>query len=64
MDELKPDSKAYKLPYDPQGSGMEHDSVFREVAPGSATSGNLKHKWSISGDHNSSEEPPTGLKGD
>ena len=50
--------------YDPQGSGMEHDSFFAEVAPGVANSGNLAHKWEISGDHSNSSEPPSDLKGD
>ena len=52
------------LHYDPQGSGMDHDSYFAEVAPGIANSGNLKYKFSIPGDHSNGEEPPTGMKGD
>jgi hypothetical protein len=52
------------LGYDPQGSGMEQDPYFAEVAPGVANSGNLAHKWGAEGDHTYCEAPPTGLKGD
>ena len=52
------------LGYDPQGSGMDHDSFFREVCPGVADSGTLKHKWDVEGDHWAPEEPPSDLKGD
>lgn len=50
--------------YDPQGSGMEHDAFFASVAPGTANSGNMAHKYGAEGDHSIGEVPPTGLKGD
>jgi hypothetical protein len=61
---MDPASKAKGPTYDPQGSGEGHDPLFASLAPGVANSGNLKHKWSVSGDHTDSSEPPTGLKGD
>lgn len=65
MSDLKPQSKGpIDLRYDPQGSGEDHDSVFREVAPGVANSGNLKHKWGADGEHVRLSAPPNGLKGD
>ena len=51
--------------YDPQGDGIgSKDEVFSRVAPGIANSGNLAHKWDVSGNHSNGIEPPTGLKGD
>lgn len=67
MEELKPASKGtpdVDLRYDPQGSGMDHSAVFRSVAPGAATSGNLKHKWGSPEDHTRLSAPPSGLKGE
>lgn len=64
MDELKPASLAKGPTYDPQGSGMDHDSVFKQVAPGSAASGNLKYKWNVPNNHTGCETPPSNLKGD
>ena len=51
--------------YTPQGDGIgSKDEVFSRVAPGIANSGNLAHKWDVSGNHSNGIEPPTGLKGD
>jgi hypothetical protein len=52
------------LGYDPQGSGMDHDPFFAEVAPGVATSGNMKFKWTVPGNHLNPVEPPSDLRGD
>jgi hypothetical protein len=43
---------------------MKFDSVFKEVAPGVATSGILAHKWGPSSDHVQLSEPPSNLEGD
>lgn len=64
MEELKPASRAKGPTYDPTSMTMSQDSVFAEVAPGSANSGNLAHKWGASTDHTDKKAPPTGLKGD
>ena len=64
MDKLKPASKGMGPTYDPQSETMHHDSVFKEVAPAAANSGNLAHQWYPDGDHSCSEAPPTGLRGD
>jgi hypothetical protein len=64
MSELKPANKGMGPTYDPQGSGMDHDSIFREVATGPATSGNLKYKWGGPTAHTKLSAPPTGLKGE
>jgi len=60
----EPAASAIDLGYDPQGSGMDHDPFFAEVAPGVAGSGNLAHKWDVPGDHSNSGEPPSNLKGE
>jgi hypothetical protein len=52
------------LHYDPQGSGMEHDPFFAEVAPGVAGSGNMKFKWAVPGNHSNGEEPRSNMKGE
>ena len=52
------------LGYDPQAMEMEHDSVFAELVPGVANSGNMAYKYGAEGDHSVMEVPPTGLKGD
>lgn len=57
-------SNSADLGYDPQGSGMDHDAFFAEVAPGVAHSGNMKYKWDVPGNHSNGIEPKTGLKGD
>lgn len=62
--ELEPSDLAKGVRYDPQGSGMDHDALFAELAPGVANSGNLAHKWYPEGDHTCLSAPPTGLKGD
>ena len=52
MKELKPSNKGpIDLGYDPMSMEMKHDSVFKEVAPSVANSGNLAHKWYPEGDH-------------
>jgi hypothetical protein len=62
---LEPHSQGEEnIGYDPQGTGMDHDSVFASFAPGVARSGSLAHKWGPEGDHTNVAEPPTGLKGD
>jgi hypothetical protein len=67
MSDLKPQSKGNPdadLRYDPQGSGMDHDAFFADVAPGVAGSGNMKFKWAVPGNHSNSSEPPSGTSGD
>ena len=54
--------KSTDAAYTPQGSGMEHDAKFAEYAPGVAHSGNLKHKWTVNGNHANGIEPPSGMK--
>jgi hypothetical protein len=48
--------------YDPQGSGQDHDRIFREIAPGAADSGNMKHKWGTPEGHTHLQQPPSGKK--
>lgn len=64
MAKLEPASRAKGPTYDPQGSGMDHDSLFRSLCPGVAGSGNLAHKWNVAGDHWAPQEPPANLRGD
>lgn len=65
MSDLKPASKGpIDLRYDPQANTMKFDSVFKEIAPGIATSGTLAHKWGPTSDHVVLSEPPENLKGD
>lgn len=65
MSDLKPASRGpIDLRYDPTSMEMKHDSVFKEVAPGIASSGNLAHKWYPEGDHTCLSQPPSNLKGD
>ena len=55
-----PEAKAANgvdLGYDPQATEMKHDSYFAEVAPGSANSGNLAHKYGAEGDHSVAVAP-------
>jgi hypothetical protein len=60
--QMSPAEKGTEETYDPQGSGLQHDSFFASVAPGVANSGNLAHKWSVEGDHSNGIEPPSGEK--
>lgn len=64
MKPLKPANKGTDDSYDPQGSGMSHDPLFAELCPGVANSGNLAHKWSVGNEHNDTDAPPTGMKGE
>lgn len=61
---MGPANKAKGVTYDPTAETMRHDSVFREVAPGIVTSGNLAYKFKVPGDHTTTGEHPNGLKGD
>lgn len=61
---MEPANKAKGPNYNPQSDTMSHDSVFSELAPGSANSGLLAHKWGAASDHTRLSAPPTGLKGD
>lgn len=64
MNNLKPASKNAVLGYDPTSETMQHDSVFSQVAPGSASSGNLAHKWAPGLDHTRLSAPPDKLQGE
>lgn len=64
MSDLAPASKAKGPTYDPQSMTMSHDSVFSQVAPGSASSGNLAHKWAPGLDHTRLSAPPDKLQGE
>jgi hypothetical protein len=59
---MGPASKGKGPTYDPQGSGQDHDSIFREVAPGAASSGSLKYKWGAPEAHTKLSAPPSGEK--
>lgn len=61
---MGPANKGQGPTYDPTSETMRHDSVFSEVAPGVANSGNLAHKWGAEKDHMDLEAPPSGLKGE
>jgi hypothetical protein len=64
MGPLKPASKGTQEAYDPQSMTMKHDSVFSELMPCIADSGNLDYKWTVEGDHSNSTEPPSELRGE
>lgn len=62
----KPAPDGNKINYNPRdmADNPKADSVFAELAPGVADSGNLKHKWEVPGDHTALQEPPQNLHGD
>ena len=66
MSDLKPEAKGtpIDLRYDPGSMTMSHDSVFKDLCPGVADSGSLKHKWGEPKSHMDLSAPPSGLKGD
>ncbi len=61
---MEPANRAKGVTYDPTAETMRHDSVFSALAPGIVTSGSLAHKFYVPGDHTTTGEHPSGLKGD